>query len=132
MDTGATWTLVYYSTPGAYLSFYLSPNYATDSTVYLTTGTNKLIKSCDGGATWTSENIVGGLAAGTYVNIAAAPLIRGINVGAFAAIDGTNYIVATSAGVRYSNSANTVYLGGCGSKCYLEFWRMRGSLGSHK
>jgi hypothetical protein len=94
-DSGATWKEIY---NGALpFTVFLSPAYATDSTIYLTQNTSKIVVSNDGGATWNFNNVVGTSA-----------------ISAFAPIDGTNYYAgyANGNGIRASNSATTVYLDG--------------------
>ncbi|MGH8010415.1 MAG: WD40/YVTN/BNR-like repeat-containing protein, partial [Candidatus Binatia bacterium] len=50
-DGGATWTRTAGSESSTLLDFALSPNYATDSTLFLATLERGLLKSTDGGAT---------------------------------------------------------------------------------
>jgi hypothetical protein len=98
IDTSNTWKLIFTSAAINYTQV-SSPAYATDSTIYMYAGwpavQNKIVKSTDGGATWNTLNVVGSVAPS-----------------AFAPIDGSNYWIGSSAGIRASNSANTTYLDG--------------------
>jgi hypothetical protein len=104
-DSGTTWKEVF-EDGSINFSVSLSPAYATDKTIYLIqyhdgaaflggTAINKLVKSVDGGLTWSTVPVIG----------AVAPT-------ALAAIDTNNYWIGSTAGVEATNTATTVYLDG--------------------
>jgi len=97
-DSGKTWKEVYDSYN--YITRFMSPAFATDSTIYLVQKSagvplDVLKKSYDGGKTW--DNVY---------------TVEGLLPYGFAPIDGTNYWIATASGIRSSSNADTTYLDG--------------------
>lgn len=87
-DAGANWSCINSNATGTFLGVYPSPAYATDNTLYIPVTTISVLKSVNGGSTFTVQAVGN----------------PGGAISAFAPLDGTTYYVGFTGGQVYKSN----------------------------